>query len=109
MLESKFTEDLEQQPSSGATGDKTRKRRQAQTTTPQLPTGMDLVEDDEDDIYPPVAQTKKLKLGVGYAGDVREDVRGPIISLAYTSHSQPLWLFTDVRSTGSSSCSAGEG
>lgn len=76
MLESKFTEDLEQRPSSGATGDKTRKRRQAQTTTPQLPTGMDLVEEDEDDIYPPVAQTKKLKLGVGYAGDVREDVRG---------------------------------
>lgn len=32
-------------------------------------------DDDDEDAYPPVAQTKKLKLGVGYAGDAREDVR----------------------------------
>lgn len=31
-------------------------------------------DDDEDNYYPPVAQGKKAKLGVGYAGETREDV-----------------------------------
>lgn len=67
MLESKFTEDLEQSAS-----DKTRKRRQVQISTPQ-PLEVDVEEDD--DFYPPISQTKKMKLGIGYAGDAREDVR----------------------------------
>lgn len=51
---------------------KTGKRRKADIIpVPQPP---DLDDDDDDDHYPPVSQAKKLKLGVGYAGDVREDV-----------------------------------
>ncbi|CAL1700032.1 unnamed protein product [Somion occarium] len=74
MLESKFTEDLEQSAS-----DKTRKRRQVQISTPQ-PLEVDVEEDD--DFYPPISQTKKMKLGIGYAGDAREDTSGQLEALA---------------------------
>ncbi|KAI0920787.1 hypothetical protein AcW2_005953 [Taiwanofungus camphoratus] len=39
-------------------------------------------DDDEDNYYPPVAQGKKAKLGVGYAGETREDVSGQVEALA---------------------------
>ncbi|KAK7676142.1 hypothetical protein QCA50_020892 [Cerrena zonata] len=82
MLESKFTEEPEPLPSSGVGGDKTRKRRQTQPLVPPPPSGNELDEEEEEDNYPPVGQTKKLKLGVGYAGDIREDTSGQQEALA---------------------------
>ncbi len=78
MLEDVFAEEGEHVTS---TGDKpkTGKRRKAELLSFFQPSDLD--DDDDDDHYPPVNQAKKLKLGVGYAGDVREDVSPPITLL----------------------------
>ncbi|CCM03344.1 uncharacterized protein FIBRA_05473 [Fibroporia radiculosa] len=57
------------------------KRRKVEPAV--VPIQHDLDDDeDEDNYYPPVVQGKKAKLGVGYAGDVREDTSGQVEALA---------------------------
>ena len=69
MLEQMF---LEETPGSSATQQSSNGKRRKAEAIP-VPAVFD-DDDEDDDIYPPVTQTKKLKLGVGYAGDAREDV-----------------------------------
>lgn len=70
MLEEVFAEEGEHITIPGDKH-KTGKRRKAEM---HALLASDFDDDDDDDHYPPVNQAKKLKLGVGYAGDVREDV-----------------------------------
>ncbi len=78
MLEKAFLDDT-QEPGSQKPGDRTSRKRRK----PEAPIHHPIVlgdphdEDDDDDdaYYPIVVQGKKAKLGTGYAGDAREDVR----------------------------------
>ncbi|KAI0071130.1 ubiquitin conjugating enzyme family protein [Panus rudis PR-1116 ss-1] len=72
MLETKFLEEMEPTVIDRT---KNRKRRQVQTLAPISHPDDD---EDDDDGYPPVAQTKRMKVGVGYAGDAKEDTSGQL-------------------------------
>ncbi|KAH8092454.1 ubiquitin conjugating enzyme family protein [Cristinia sonorae] len=73
MLEQTWLEETSgtsQKPSNG-------KRRKAEAS--HVPQSFD--DDDDEDAYPPVTHSKKLKLGVGYAGDAKEDNSGHLEAL----------------------------
>lgn len=76
MLEKMYVEQTQDGP--GDQGQKGRSGKRRKTETLSVPVQHILDDDDEDDdedgYYPPVKQSKKAKGGVGYAGDVREDV-----------------------------------
>ena len=86
MLEKSFLDET-QDPSAPKTSDRSsRKRRKVDAPAPPPLMLTDLHNDDDDDddsYYPIVVQGKKAKLGTGYAGDAREDVRFVLSSLAH--------------------------
>jgi hypothetical protein len=68
MLEQVY-HDQTQNPSAADADSRGNKRRQPE------PVHNSSTPDDDDDSYPPLpVQKKKIKVGTGYAGDVREDV-----------------------------------
>ena len=83
MLEQYFLDDTVIGPSNAADKPTTGRRRKA----PAPAQTQDL--DDEEDAYPlPTGKGKKAKLGIGYAGDAKEDV-----SMFRAGRSRPM---TDV-------------
>jgi hypothetical protein len=73
MLEQLYHDQL-QNPLGPENKSRTSKRRK---TDPVISTAMILDPDDDDDTYlSPHSQGKKSRLGVGYAGDQKEDVSG---------------------------------
>ena len=87
MLEKSFLDDTVETVPVKSAGRTSRKRRKPEATAAHhhhhhhhhSSFSMDAFDDDDDDddaFYPPtVVQGKKPKLGTGYAGDTREDVR----------------------------------
>ncbi|THH29394.1 hypothetical protein EUX98_g4806 [Antrodiella citrinella] len=73
MLEQTFLEEAPATIPKPANG----KRRKAEP----IPIHVPFDDDEDDEEYPPITQTKKLKLGVGYAGDAREDNSGHVEAL----------------------------
>ena len=71
-LEEVFAEEGEHVTPSAGDKSKSGKRRKADIIP--MPHPIDQDDDDDDDHYPPAFQAKKMKLCVGYAGDVREGV-----------------------------------
>lgn len=77
MLEKAFLEESQESSVERNVASRVGKRRKVvEVPAPVLP--LDPFEDDDEDdepSYPPIQQQgKKAKLGVGYAGDIREDV-----------------------------------
>lgn len=73
MLEQLYHDQLNEVSTSSDEASRTSKKRKV-TPTVSLPPNLDF--DDEDDAYPlPVGVVKKSKGGIGYAGDMKEDVR----------------------------------
>ncbi|TCD63872.1 hypothetical protein EIP91_004811 [Steccherinum ochraceum] len=91
MLEQSF---IEETP--GVIPQPTGKRRKAEAVP--VPVAFD-DDDDDEDVYPPVNQTKKLKLGVGYAGDAREDNSGhaEALRIQRAKDEKLAQLLTDIR------------
>jgi hypothetical protein len=71
MLEQYFHDESS---SASETVEKSASGKRRKSSTPLASHTLDI--DDDDDAYPlPSGKGKKAKLGIGYAGDVREDVR----------------------------------
>ena len=94
MLEQLYHDQL-QNPLGPENKARTSKRRK---TDPVINTPMILDPDDDDDNYlSPPSQGKKSRLGVGYAGDQKEDVSGhPRVSMLSS-----FWPPSDYRTSGS--------
>ena len=78
MLEKSFLDDALDSATTKPGDRSSRKRRKVEGPTPppvMLPEMHDDDDDDDDGYFPIVVQGKKPKLGTGYAGDAREDVR----------------------------------
>ncbi|KZT06502.1 ubiquitin conjugating enzyme family protein [Laetiporus sulphureus 93-53] len=80
MLEKLFIGQSQDVPSSQGGKVTGGKRRKTETVPLQVLHDHD-EDEDEDNYYPPVGQGKKAKLGVGYAGDIREDTSGQLEAL----------------------------
>ena len=78
MLEKSFLDDALDSSTTKSGDRSSRKRRKVDGPTPPpmlLPEIHDDDDDDDEGYFPIVVQGKKAKLGTGYAGDAREDVR----------------------------------
>ncbi|KAH9939957.1 ubiquitin conjugating enzyme family protein [Amylocystis lapponica] len=78
MLEKKYVDQSQDVPNEQTSKSNSGKRRKLETVpvpVMQFPPDDD---DDDDNYYVHAAQGKKAKLGVGYAGDVREDTSGQV-------------------------------
>ncbi len=78
MLEKSFLDDTLDAVAPKSGDRSSRKRRKVDGPTPppmMLPEIHDDDDDDDEGYFPIVVQGKKAKLGTGYAGDAREDVR----------------------------------
>lgn len=98
MLEKAFLAESQETPNEKGAQARSGKRRKVEVApTPMMPLDpFDDDDDDDDNIYPPVVQGKKAKLGVGYAGDIREDV-----SCAHLIELRPLSIYGDRRQDNS--------
>lgn len=88
MLEQLFVEQIHDSPDGSAENEKTRttKRRKTDSSAPKEP-------DDDDDVYYTGVKGAKLKGGIGYAGDIKEDVRN---YEDYRAHSMSLTCFNSI-------------
>ncbi|KAH8105029.1 hypothetical protein DFH11DRAFT_1645277 [Phellopilus nigrolimitatus] len=77
MLEQMFAEQVSH--ASGSEGSGNSKKRKAQTPTTAQTADPD---DDDEDYYATVTKGKKVKGGIGYAGNLREDHSGQLEALA---------------------------
>lgn len=78
MLEQLYHDQLNEVSSSSDEASRTSKKRKVENATSPVSLPQNLDYDDEDDTYPlPVGVVKKSKGGIGYAGDMKEDVNQP--------------------------------
>ncbi|GBE80076.1 ubiquitin conjugating enzyme family protein [Sparassis latifolia] len=97
MLEKTY-DDQDQDVTSDETNKATNGKRRKVQVAP-APILQHEFDDDDDEDYPPMVQGKKAKLGVGYAGDVREDVSGQLEALALqrTKDEKLAQLLSNIR------------